>query len=216
MTKNYTAFSKIVHQNNKDKGWYDNPRSNFETLILVMTELAEAIEELRNGSPLVWVKDIESRGTVTLTTLGPAPSPIPAYTASGKMLKPEGVLIEVADAVIRLMDFFGHKDWDVDVILDAARGSVHYRQFSALAAGRFKTDLEFCGHLILAFTSTLSEFVWDEEGFEAIGVFRSSASFFILECEKFCSDRGFDLKELMEFKCKYNTSRPYRHGGKLA
>jgi len=67
-----------IHENNKAKGFWDEKRNDGEALMLVVTELAEGLEYLRKGN-------------------GPSDH-IPDFL---------GIEEEIADAVIRLMDFAG-------------------------------------------------------------------------------------------------------------
>jgi NTP pyrophosphatase (non-canonical NTP hydrolase) len=46
---NLNQLAKQIHQNNKQKGFWDNERSNSELLMLVICELAEAVEADRKG-----------------------------------------------------------------------------------------------------------------------------------------------------------------------
>ena len=70
-----------IHQTAQLKGWYDREEDyNFERkLLLVISELMEAYEEFRKGKEL---------GEVY-------------YSEGGK---PEGIPIELADALIRILD----------------------------------------------------------------------------------------------------------------
>lgn len=69
------------HQQAVTKGWWDEDRSLVEALMLVVGELSEAVEELRDGR-----------------------QPGEIYSNNGKL---EGVPIELADALIRLGDLCG-------------------------------------------------------------------------------------------------------------
>lgn len=92
-------LQRAAHQNAKDKGFWDgkDPVTSLpEAIALIHSELSEALEEYRN--PTVDVRgvyfgqervDLGSRETVL---------------ALGAGRKPEGVVIEFADAVIRIMD----------------------------------------------------------------------------------------------------------------
>jgi NTP pyrophosphatase (non-canonical NTP hydrolase) len=70
-----------------EKGWYenDNGRSFAELVMLVVTELSESVEAYRDGHGISEIID-------------------------GEGGKPEGVPIEIADAIIRIADMCGHFD----------------------------------------------------------------------------------------------------------
>jgi len=74
------------HQNAKDKGWWEKPRSTIECLALVGCEVAEAIEDVRDGN------------TIT------------KYAEDGKL---NGLPSELADIVIRVFDLAGHLNVDL-------------------------------------------------------------------------------------------------------
>lgn len=65
-----------VHANAKAKGWWDSDRSDGEIIALIHSELSEALEHLRNGNGV--------------------DDHIPGYL---------GVEAELADVVIRIMDY---------------------------------------------------------------------------------------------------------------
>lgn len=67
----------------KDKGWWDDNRTVGDHLMLMVSEIAEALEEFRDGH---------------------APDEI-YWVEKGQTFKPEGVPIELADVVIRLLHF---------------------------------------------------------------------------------------------------------------
>lgn len=77
-----------VHQTAVDKGFWDDERNFGEMIALVHSELSEALEEHRSGTPTV-------------------------YSEDGK---PEGVAVELIDAMIRILDILGSLDVDIDEV----------------------------------------------------------------------------------------------------
>jgi NTP pyrophosphatase (non-canonical NTP hydrolase) len=81
-------WQSLVHEAAKLKGWYEGtPRSAVENHMLMVSELAEATEAVRKGQPEIWFHD------------------------DGK---PDGELVELADVVIRILDYCEYHDWDLE------------------------------------------------------------------------------------------------------
>ena len=78
------------HQNAKDKGWWDKPRSTLECLALIHSEVSEAVEDVRDGN----------------TTI--------KYAEDGKL---NGLPSELADVVIRVFDLAGHLNIDIGKVI---------------------------------------------------------------------------------------------------
>jgi NTP pyrophosphatase (non-canonical NTP hydrolase) len=68
------------------KGFHSPSPTDLEKIALIMSELGEAVEELRTNNEAFYYK-------------------------AGK---PEGVLTELADAVIRIADMCGYRGWDLE------------------------------------------------------------------------------------------------------
>ena len=83
----------------------DTHRRPAEIHALVTTEVAEATEAVRSDDPPVF----QLQGGMKCT-----PEFAAAHNGWNPEGKPEGEAIELADAVIRIMDYFGHKGWDLD------------------------------------------------------------------------------------------------------
>lgn len=77
--KSISKLQTEVHKNAKAHGFWKRPRPIGELLMLISTELTEAFEEIRDGN-----------------------HPCKIYFAADG--KPEGFPIELADAVLRIMD----------------------------------------------------------------------------------------------------------------
>ena len=82
------------YNNAYEHGWHDKERSVGELICLMHSELSEALEEHRNGY-----------------------SPTEIYYNPEKPNKPEGIPVELADCVIRIFDFCGLYDIDLEEVL---------------------------------------------------------------------------------------------------
>ena len=83
-------LAKEIYENAKSHGWWDKERSFGDIIALCHSELSEALEEYRNGKPMIYYGEDE---------------------------KPEGVAVEIIDCIIRILDWAGHENIDVDKIL---------------------------------------------------------------------------------------------------
>lgn len=103
-------------------------------LALITTEVAEAIEELRNGRAVneTWYSAKTALGTLRFDN---RESIDHALLPDGVSPKPEGVPSELADVVIRAFDFADEAGIDLAAIVDeklafnATRAKMHGRKF---------------------------------------------------------------------------------------
>lgn len=87
---NMNEWANEIHANAVAHGWWESERELPEILMLIVSELSEALEEYRAGRPMLW------------------------YGNNGK---PEGIAIEVIDALIRILDWCGKEALDVDELV---------------------------------------------------------------------------------------------------
>lgn len=99
----FNELMREVHDTAKEKGWYEKERHPLEAHMLMVSEVAEATEEVRSGKPPVYVvRD----GEIVADA---------AEFREGE--KPEGEAVELVDAVIRIADYFGYRAWDLEKVL---------------------------------------------------------------------------------------------------
>jgi NTP pyrophosphatase (non-canonical NTP hydrolase) len=96
-------LQREVHTLAKDKGWYDTIRSPLEIHALIISEIAEAIEEARKGTPGIY------------QTVPNADDTTP--TQFDVTRKPEGEAIELADAIIRILDYAEYRGFDMEAAI---------------------------------------------------------------------------------------------------
>ena len=89
--KSIKYWTDYIHDWARGKGWWEQP-SVPEKLALVHSEVSEALEEYRNDRMDVWVMEGSK--------------------------KPEGFGIELADAMIRIMDLAGYLDIDLEELIE--------------------------------------------------------------------------------------------------
>ena len=106
---NLNDWAKEIHKNAVDHGWWDD-EPEFPTIIaLCHSELSEALEEYRNRQPNFSIL----RGDVPAKDDG----------------KPVGVAVEMADCLIRILDWFGGEGVDVEFVLQAKHDFNRTREY---------------------------------------------------------------------------------------
>lgn len=102
--KSLKALQEVIHADNKAKGWYDVPRTPLEFHMLMVTEIAEASEEIRKGTPPVYVVNSHD-GSIAEVQHVDSISFVHHDGDKVTPIKPEGEAIELADLFIRLLDY---------------------------------------------------------------------------------------------------------------
>lgn len=85
-------WTKEIHENAIKHGWWEGERNFGEIIALCHSELSEALEEERAGRPAF-------------------------YTDEENNNKPEGKYTEMIDCIIRILDYLGSENVDVEYLL---------------------------------------------------------------------------------------------------
>lgn len=99
---------EMAHENAVKHNFWNPPMPFATAIALIHSELSEALEEDRKGAPMVY------------------------HTANGK---PEGVAVELADAVIRICDLCGYLKIDLEQVIaekmtyNAGRPPLHGKKY---------------------------------------------------------------------------------------
>lgn len=94
-------FAKEVHENAVAHGWWETARSFPEVAALIHSEVSEALEEWRDGNPAIY-------GCCGI------PGAVCEFEGACDKeektgtCKPEGVAVELCDAIIRILDYLAY------------------------------------------------------------------------------------------------------------
>jgi hypothetical protein len=169
--KDYTLneLRDLVHDMAQEKGWWVGERSDAEVKALIHSEISEALECYRNGEMAMHIEPVTG--------------------------KPEGFVVELADALIRYLDWLGHEKYSATEFKWA-----EYVE----ASDPFQKDE---APTYAAWLNFLHESVCRDD-VSSDGLIGALASM--------CKSLGIDLMPALTAKIEYNAKRPYRHGGKKA
>lgn len=96
-------LAKAAHTLAVKKGWYDRDRQLPEEISLMHSELSEALEEFRDDTPALYFRD--DKGETYQSDPDTWDGEPGQYTDGGLILmKPEGMITELGDCVIRIAD----------------------------------------------------------------------------------------------------------------
>lgn len=174
-----------AYEASKAKGFYDPIPSKEQRLVLIISELGEAVDAIRkerwfNGDP--YLEQVISEYKERITATGRKD----AYEEYLKGTVEE----EFADTYIRILDYMGFREIERDQV------EPKYKNLP-------KDDM---GWVLLLMTRVTD--LQDKEGImEDIGL---NNILFLLET--YARQKDFDLHWHVEQKFKYNQSRPFKHG----
>lgn len=101
---NLNELTKEIHKNAVEHGWWDDERSFGDIVALCHSELSEALEEYRNNKPYMYF--VETNGFEVMEM------------SEWNGEKPEGIAIELADCIIRILDYCGRVGIDIEKAIE--------------------------------------------------------------------------------------------------
>ena len=202
--KTMREWAKEIHENAVAHGWWEEDRTISEICALIHSELSEALEEARAARPMMYVMD-EYNGEYIQN---------PKYFGSRK---PEGIAVELADAVIRMLDWMAYcgQEYRLDYVEE---------QGERLAAGYARSETE--PEELPEFVAYLHDIVsmihlrlMDINKVRGSGQKKkrltealAAAAGVVFLVNGWLRMQGIQLREVMEIKHRYNKTRPYKHG----
>ena len=102
--KMLNKFRDEIHKNALEHGWWKDGRTFGDIVALCHSELSEALEEYRDGRPHLYFSGQDENGCRVVASESCPPI----------ITKPEGIAIELADCIIRILDYCGKVGIDVD------------------------------------------------------------------------------------------------------
>lgn len=195
--KKIQDYLKQSYENSVNKGWYERPTTAIERFTLMLSEVAEATEEVRSSK-----EDFYLVGE-----------------------KPEGQSVEMVDILIRIFDYSGYKSVNFSKFLET-QFFVSFNPINTIddlmvEVGQLNnircyeelenltSDLEF--HISFAISicdaakshmkKTDKEFLYLAET--------------VVKIAYFFKKKGWDMSKILDIKHEYNINRPHKHGGKV-
>jgi len=195
---NLNELATRIHENNKAAGWWDIPRPRVQTAWLVITELAEATEAERAGKYADLEAFESALGHDEDTSWKSVPQKkIPSINFARGFRKhiKDTFEDEIADAVIRLLDFAASEKLDVK------------RENSVVRPGSTEGAFFIVAYYLEASCSYMAN---NKPATACKSICRA-----ITELVKIAEQRGFNLWKHVDLKLAYNATRPKMHGKKF-
>lgn len=193
-----------IHQNAVNHGWWEGTRSLAEIIALIHSEWSEALEEAREGRPLVYYDCILCPDGPCRMTKEDEAASICDYSEAEA--KPEGIAVEIIDGCIRILDFLGV--YIESLSLETMNGKpVANAEDLYVEYNEDWTPAEIIAELH-SYTSLAYDGFCEgmqEEAFARL-VEALALGF------SWVKNQGLDPLELLLKKHEYNKTRPYKHG----
>ena len=199
-----SELAKDVHMNAVAHGWWEDKREAPEIIALIHSEWSEALEEARAGRPLVYKLGVDDDVVAFITPDNPK------YTMLST--KPEGIAVELIDGCIRILDYMGELEADVQDKGSDASSDIE----SLYAEDRENFAENPAAHIVAYLHMLTSEALSDAYNNALLGdvnPMKLLSALALALC--WVKDQGLDPLALLLEKHEYNKTRPYKHGKKF-
>lgn len=172
-----------VYNNAVKHGWHEEDRPIGEVLALIHSEVSEALEEFRSGNQMVYFKEG----------------------------KPEGIAIELVDAVIRIYDMFGC--YGHEPKYDTVSEYIECYETDNVSEYR-----ECCeagtNQAFTVFVCDLHKTISDAYSNDTIGGTLETLDKVVEMIFNWLKKSCIDIEYCLVRKNEFNKTRPYKHGKK--
>jgi len=191
--KQLNDLAKAIHQNAKDKGFWDSPRNTGEIFMLIISEASEALEAHRRGRRKADLKQfaLPHNGNVTDDEW---------FKISFENCVKDTTADEITDVVIRILDYCASQEIEIKpALLSTTLISLDSDNFGAAL-------FQICGEIQRAGEYALTNDIWEIE--KSKDNIHSTLTLIIQLCDR----EQIDLLKHIELKMKYNATRERMHG----
>lgn len=196
----YNKLASAIHENAKSKGFWDNTRNEGELLMLVVSEISEALEAHRKGK----FADLQGLADA-LKKYESFPVDMGIYEREFKLYVKDSFEDEIADTIIRILDYAANKGISIDPQFYEQQGD--FQVFNPNVGELF---LDVTGFIYKAFVAQkeLSFLCGEYEGSE-LEMQLNGAIILLLNL---CNEMDIDFMRHIELKMRYNKTRERMHG----
>lgn len=214
---NLNDFSREVHQNAKDHGWWEEEHSKEEIFACIHSEWSEALEEYRANRPMVWYNTCDTGDDCGGG--GRCGADVFECVCKGHATqggcpgghKPEGIAVELIDGCLRILNMFSEYGYTCQ---SSTISQLNKRM--RISNPLLSKDTSLC--TVICALHSLTVAACDRafglhvkeaiaEAIKPLEVAMGVAFFWIAE-------NGLNPEALLQEKHEYNKTRPYKHGGK--
>ena len=199
-----------IHQNAVNHGWWEGTRSLAEIIALIHSEWSEALEEARAGRPIAYI-------IVHYGWQGDPHEAIVERGQDGKYMycgkeysgKPEGVAVELIDGCIRILDYMGKLEADLQEDGRASEVEGLYTDANVAKVPEKLPELVAALHIYTA-GSMMTRSFHDLSIPDIFPLLEGMAA-----ALSWVKKQGLDPLAILLEKHAYNKTRPYKHGKKF-